>query len=95
MSRHPYIHRAHPFPDERDLNFWKEISSFGWAYFNHTTERTTEVLGEWYPILIDKVALSFGLSFVGTAGSTFSILNGRRVEDWNNGIAEYVDPMKG
>ncbi|KAJ2933078.1 hypothetical protein H1R20_g4042, partial [Candolleomyces eurysporus] len=81
--------------DERNLTFWQEIQSFGWIYFNHTTERTTERLGEWYPILIDKVALSFGVSFVGTAGSTFSILNARRVEDWNHGVADYVDPMKG
>ncbi|RXW21216.1 hypothetical protein EST38_g4629 [Candolleomyces aberdarensis] len=79
--------------DEQSPTFWQEIESFGWIYLNHTTERTTERLGEWYPILIDKIALSFGVGFVGTAASTFSILNARRVEDWNNGIADYVNPM--
>jgi hypothetical protein len=79
--------------DEQDPTFWQEIESFGWTYLNHTTERTTERLGEWYPLLIDKIALSLGVGFVGTSASTFSILNARRVEDWNRGIADYVNPM--
>ncbi|KAJ2914438.1 hypothetical protein MD484_g5967, partial [Candolleomyces efflorescens] len=80
--------------DERDLSFWQEIESFGWTYLNHTTERTTERLGEWYPLLIDKIALSLGVGFVGTSASTFSILNARRVEDWNGGITDYVNPLE-
>ncbi|KAF6754168.1 hypothetical protein DFP72DRAFT_1009754 [Ephemerocybe angulata] len=76
--------------DESDPKFWEEVTSFGWNYLDHTVERTMERYGEWYPVLIDKVALSIGIGFVGTEGSTFSILNARRVEDWNGGATDMV-----
>ena len=41
-------------------------------------------------MLIDNVALSMGVGFVGSGSSTFSLLNARRVEDWNDGITEIV-----
>lgn len=72
--------------DESDSMFYDEVRSYGWTFLNHTSERTAELYGEWHPILIDKVSLSMGIGFVGTDSSTFSILNARRVEDWNNGV---------
>ena len=79
--------------NEQDPTFWQEIESFGWTCLNYITERATECLGEWYSLLIDKVVLSLGVGFVGTLASTFSILNARRVENRNGGIADYGNPM--
>ena len=78
--------------DETDPAFWHQISEYGWDYFNHTAERTSEKYGEWYPVLIDKVTLSMGSGFVGTIASTFSFLNRWRVEDWNEGLSYLVTP---
>jgi hypothetical protein len=47
-------------------------------------------MGDWYPIILDKAALSLGLGFVGTRSSTFSTLTARRVEDWNDGESSFV-----
>ncbi|KAJ2929284.1 hypothetical protein H1R20_g7821, partial [Candolleomyces eurysporus] len=77
--------------DETELSFWDEVASLGWTFFNHTAEQTIEKYGDWYPLLIDKVALSSGVGFVGTSPSTFSVLNARRVEDWNNGITKMLN----
>ncbi|RXW14498.1 hypothetical protein EST38_g11356 [Candolleomyces aberdarensis] len=78
--------------DETDPAFWQQIPEYGWDHFNHTAERTTERYGEWYPLLIDKVTLSLGAGFVGTIGSTFSVLNAWRVEDWNGGLSYLASP---
>ena len=67
----------------------------GWSYINHTTDRTLERLGEWYPPLIDIVAQSYAVGFVGTEDSTFSLIGQRRVESWNGGVTRNVDLRKG
>lgn len=88
----PLVHQITNYPkDESDLSFWEEVRSYGWSYLNHTAEATFEKYGEWYPLLLDKVALSMGLGFVGTQSSTFSILNGDRVEDWSRGVVKMLD----
>ncbi|KAJ2914441.1 hypothetical protein MD484_g5968, partial [Candolleomyces efflorescens] len=78
--------------DETSPEFWSEMTSYGWSHINHTSHDslTVKKYGEWYPLLIDKAILSMGIGFVGTLSSTFSILNARRVEDWNDGVAEFV-----
>jgi hypothetical protein len=43
-----------------------------------------------YPLLIDAVIQSSGVGVIGTTGSTMSILAGRRVEDWQNGVYKEV-----
>jgi len=84
-------HLLNPFsPDETDAAFWEEMHSFGWSRIDHEAERTEERYGKWYVMLIDNVALSMGVGFVGSGSSTFSLLNARRVEDWNDGITEIV-----
>ncbi|KAF5326229.1 hypothetical protein D9611_000410 [Ephemerocybe angulata] len=77
--------------DEKEPLFWDEISALGWRFINHTAEKTLDRYGEWYPPLIDTVALSLGVGFVGTLDSTFSTLSARRVEDWNRGAIRLVD----
>ena len=89
MTRLP-AHSLH-FTDENDPRFYDELRSYGWSYLNHTAEATFEKYGEWYPLLLDKVALSMGLGFVGTQHSTFSVLNAARVEDWNGGVTTMMD----
>ena len=73
------------------------MTSYGWSHINHTSPEslTVQKYGEWYPLLIDKAILSMGIGFVGTRSSTFSILNARRVEDWNDGVAEFVGYGRG
>ena len=66
------------------------LRAFGWNFINHTAERTEELYGAWYPVLIDKAVLSSAIGFVGTASSTLSVLNANRVEDWNQGIIRMV-----
>ncbi|KAJ3544446.1 hypothetical protein NMY22_g2773 [Coprinellus aureogranulatus] len=85
-TRNTDVTQVYVASDETDPYFWQEISSLGWIYFDHAAEQTVERLGAWYPLLIDKVALSMGTGFVGTRSSTFSVLSAMRVEDWNNGI---------
>lgn len=81
---------ALPILDEHDPAFWDEVKGLGWKFFNHTAERTLERYNEWYPPLIDTVALSLGIGFVGTMDSTFSTLSAKRVEDWNDGFSRLV-----
>jgi len=81
--------------DEVSPDFWEEVRNEGWFHVNHATERTLERLGEWYPPLIDIVAQSYAVGFVGTEDSTFSLLGQRRVESWNGGVSSNVDLGKG
>ncbi|CED83248.1 hypothetical protein [Phaffia rhodozyma] len=76
--------------DEHDESFLKEVRDLGWIMLNHDKELTIEKNGLWYPTLIDSIALSLGTGFVGTSGSTMSILARRRVEEWNGGIGRQV-----
>jgi len=71
--------------DERDPRFWEEVREIGWVHFNHVEEGTLEKYGEWYLPIVDIVAQSMAIGFVGTASSTFSLVSARRVEDWNGG----------
>jgi hypothetical protein len=43
-----------------------------------------------YPVLIDAVIQSSGIGLIGTHGSTMSLLAGRRVQDWHNGVYKDV-----
>jgi hypothetical protein len=76
--------------DSTDPKFWDEVNALGWSYFDHEAEQTLEKCGEWQTPLVDMVAHSLAAGFVGTEDSTFSLVGGRRVEDWNNGSYELV-----
>ena len=39
-----------------------------------------------YPVLIDAVIQSSGIGMIGMEQSTMSLLAGRRVKDWHNGV---------
>ena len=43
-----------------------------------------------YPVFIDAVLQSSGIGLIGTHGSTMSVLAGRRVHDWYNGVYKDV-----
>lgn len=77
-------------PDETDPAFWKRVTDKGWNFIDHDAEQTLEKYGEWYAPLIDVVAQSLGAGFVGTDGSTVSLVSGRRVQDWNQGVTRMV-----
>ncbi|THV07511.1 hypothetical protein K435DRAFT_833398 [Dendrothele bispora CBS 962.96] len=74
--------------DERDEGWWKEVEEQGWLAVDHS--QTKELYGDWYPILIDAVIQSGGVGFVGTYGSTMSILAKRRVMEWHDGASRMV-----
>ena len=76
--------------DETDPKFWDEAFELGWGYFDHEKERTLERFGEWQTPLVDVVAHTLAAGFVGTDDSTFSLVGGRRVEDWNDSAYEMV-----
>ncbi|KAG6869099.1 hypothetical protein C0993_001664 [Termitomyces sp. T159_Od127] len=77
--------------DEKDPAFWREVQEEGWRYIDHSTERTLERYGEWYAPIIDIVAQSMGIGFVGSIDSTVSIVSAHRVEDWNQGVTRVVN----
>ncbi|KAG9017681.1 hypothetical protein FRB90_000271 [Tulasnella sp. 427] len=76
--------------DEEDPAWWAEVDRLGWSYINHGNERTVEKYGKWLPIFIDAMHQSMGTGFVGTLGSTMSLVALRRVMDWNGGFGVMV-----
>ncbi|KAH7927278.1 hypothetical protein BV22DRAFT_1045518 [Leucogyrophana mollusca] len=76
--------------DERDPAWWDEVRAQGWSWVDYTAERTEEIYGKWYPVLIDAVIQSSGAGFVGTYGSTMTTLARRRVESWHDGPIRVV-----
>ncbi|KAF7303207.1 hypothetical protein MKEN_01284500 [Mycena kentingensis (nom. inval.)] len=75
--------------DEKNATWWEEVDELGWLRVDH--RRTKDVYGLWYPILVDEVIHSKSSGFVGTRGSTVSILAARRVETWNGGPTRMVE----
>ncbi|KAF8334342.1 uncharacterized protein EI90DRAFT_3051896, partial [Cantharellus anzutake] len=69
--------------DETDQSFWDGVRGYGWKMIDHSPngEDTAAKHGPWYP---------HGHGFVGTAGSTMSIIASRRVEDWQGGVSREV-----
>jgi len=76
--------------DEIDPSFWQGVKAIGWKRLDHLNEQTKMKHGEWYPPIIDQVAGSMAAGFVGTEGSTFSLVGAQRVEDWNNGYSAMI-----
>ncbi|KAF5385096.1 hypothetical protein D9615_001270 [Tricholomella constricta] len=69
--------------DERNATWWEEVKGHGWYGVDHS--QTADLLGPWYPVLIDAAIQSLGVGFVGTDRSTMSMLARRRVESWTDG----------
>ncbi|CAK5280278.1 unnamed protein product [Mycena citricolor] len=82
------IHHVVMTSDEKDAIWWHDVAELGWLRIDHS--RTAHIYGEWYPVLIDAVIQSKGAAFVGTDRSSMSVLAGRRVEDWQNGLSALV-----
>ncbi|KAH0591053.1 hypothetical protein H2248_001162 [Termitomyces sp. 'cryptogamus'] len=69
--------------DERDTAWWDEVKGKGWYAVDHS--QTADLLGPWFPVFIDAAIQSLGAGFVGTDGSTMSMIARRRVESWTDG----------
>ncbi|KAI8983184.1 hypothetical protein BD414DRAFT_547951 [Trametes punicea] len=76
--------------DEQDPLWWASVEERGWARIDHDAERTAELYGNWYPVVLDAVVQSMAIGFVGTDRSTFSHMGRRRVMDWNQGAVRLV-----
>ncbi|KAH9931279.1 uncharacterized protein B0H18DRAFT_990914 [Fomitopsis serialis] len=76
--------------NEKDPNWWNSVHELGWLKVDHDLERTVELYGKWYPVILDAIIQSRGIGFVGTDRSTFSSLARRRVAEWNNGAVRTV-----
>ncbi|KAJ3787141.1 hypothetical protein GGU10DRAFT_349647 [Lentinula aff. detonsa] len=74
--------------DEKEETWWQEVADQNWSTPDHS--RTKELYGDWYPVFIDAAIQSGGIGFVGTEGSTMSIMAKRRVEAWQGGITIMV-----
>jgi hypothetical protein len=83
--------------DEEDAAFWRDVANMGWTRIDHSKELTLEKYGEWVGPVVDQVAQSLAVGFVGTEDSTFSLVSMRRVQDWNHGPAVLIerDPYEG
>ncbi|KAI0308147.1 hypothetical protein B0F90DRAFT_1680537 [Multifurca ochricompacta] len=76
--------------DEEDPAWWDSIRMVGWYTIDHVAEDTVNKYGRWYPVLIDAVIQSSGIGIIGMQQSTMSLLAGRRVQDWHNGVFKSV-----
>ncbi|KAI9512517.1 hypothetical protein F5148DRAFT_1279638 [Russula earlei] len=77
--------------DEEDPAWWDSIRMVGWYTIDHVGEDTVNKYGsKWYPVLIDAVIQSSGIGLIGMESSTMSLLAGRRVQDWHNGVFKNV-----
>jgi len=76
--------------DEKDPAWWDSIREAGWYTTDHVADDTVNRYGRWYPLLIDAVIQSSGIGLIGQHGSTMSLLAGRRVEDWHDGVYKDV-----
>ncbi|KAJ7768862.1 hypothetical protein B0H16DRAFT_1518426 [Mycena metata] len=74
--------------DETNITWWEEVAAYGWYRIDHSA--TASTYGAWYPVLIDTAIQSEGKGFVGTDRSTVSLIAGRRVEEWNDGVLRSV-----
>jgi len=74
--------------DERNTTWWEEVTAQGWFGIDHS--KTVEILGPWYPVLIDAAIQSGGVGFVGTDRSTMSMIARRRVQSWRDGAVRTV-----
>ncbi|KAF8994270.1 hypothetical protein BDQ17DRAFT_1251953, partial [Cyathus striatus] len=84
------VHEVLITSDETDPDFWAQAGGLGWKKIDHDVLQTETKLGGWYPSIIDAVAQSMAVGFVGTKKSTFSMVSRRRVESWNHGIVRTV-----
>ena len=76
--------------DETDPAWWADVRALGWRAADHVAARTEERLGRWYPVLLDAAMLSLAHGFVGTEGSTYSAVSGRRVASWRDGAVRML-----
>ncbi|KAI0315253.1 hypothetical protein OF83DRAFT_366370 [Amylostereum chailletii] len=83
-------HHVVMLSDEKDPAWWDTVRGMGWYSPDHDAEQTVDKYGKWYTLLIDAVIQSSGVGFLGTDHSTMSVLAGRRVEDWQNGVSHMV-----
>ncbi|KAJ7708791.1 hypothetical protein B0H17DRAFT_1030880 [Mycena rosella] len=87
-TQHIVVDRVVVTSDEQDSAWWAEVNELGWARPDH--ERTAELHGQWYTILIDAAIQSGAAGFVGTDRSTVSVMAGRRVAAWHGGPVRMV-----
>jgi hypothetical protein len=92
--------------DEDNATWWQGVEEQGWKRLHHLKwAQADEPTGEppvkgaperlqrlhsWYPLILDAVVQSSGVGFVGTDGSTMSMIARRRTETWNNGVSRTV-----
>ncbi|KAG8907820.1 hypothetical protein FRB99_001993 [Tulasnella sp. 403] len=76
--------------DEKNPQWWERVKQMGWLFIDHGAEKTSKRLGKWYPSIVDSVVQSNSIGFVGTDGSTFSMVSALRVRDWHGGVSSMV-----
>lgn len=83
--------------DEVDPAWWADIERRGWSYFDWSSPEWViledpqyRIHEAWWPTLIDAACQSMAAGFVGTEGSTMSLLALKRVREWNGGVGVLV-----
>ncbi|KAK4053924.1 hypothetical protein OIO90_003761 [Microbotryomycetes sp. JL221] len=76
--------------DVVDIGFRGEIAAAGWTLVDYDDLEMKQRFGQWMPQMLDPVIHSKAVAFVGTKGSTQSLLSGLRVKKWRGGSADLV-----
>ncbi|KZT35608.1 hypothetical protein SISSUDRAFT_1051183 [Sistotremastrum suecicum HHB10207 ss-3] len=78
------------YPAGSSEKWWGDVKNLGWFHVDHDTWKTEEKYGMWYTVFLDAAIQSYGIGFVGTAGSTMSSIALRRTEEWSGGAGRTV-----
>jgi hypothetical protein len=74
--------------DESDVRWWRGVANMGWLRLN--PKKIISEQSFWHTILFDVIVQSNAAGFVGTYGSTMSLVASRRVETWHDGAVRLV-----
>ncbi|EIN12872.1 hypothetical protein PUNSTDRAFT_131104 [Punctularia strigosozonata HHB-11173 SS5] len=80
--------------DEKDPAWWADVTSLGWVKMDRTIDEPVERFSAWHDIIVDAIVQSSAMGLVGTAGSTMSLLAGRRTQDWHGGVYKLVHSVR-
>ncbi|KAK4054477.1 hypothetical protein OIV83_000971 [Microbotryomycetes sp. JL201] len=76
--------------DVTDISFKGEIAAAGWTLVDYDDLEIRQKFGQWLPQVMDPVLHSKAVAFVGSKGSSQSLLSALRVKKWRGGHVDLV-----
>ncbi|KAJ7156879.1 hypothetical protein C8R43DRAFT_997506 [Mycena crocata] len=74
--------------DETASVWWDAVRKRGWSGPDYS--KTTKRYGIWYPVLINAAIQSGAVAFISSDNTMDSVLAGKRVSSWQNGVVKRV-----